>query len=98
MKSRLVILQFIILTSCSLLATNATNQCDKLLHYCNQFKTHCSPDMITLKSLVSHGQTHFFFYIGVGNFFLPLYKRKKLVWPHETIKSCCHLASLPFSK
>ena len=50
MKSQLVILQFI-LVSCSLLATNATDQqCDKLLHQCNQLKVQCSPHMITLKS------------------------------------------------
>ena len=53
MKSQLqlVILQFI-LVSCSLLATNATDhqQCDKLLHHHNQFKAHCRPHMMTLKS------------------------------------------------
>ena len=50
MKSQLVILQFI-LVSCSLLATNATDQqCDKLLHQCNQLKAQCSPHMMTLKS------------------------------------------------
>ena len=50
MKSQFVILQFI-LVSCSLLATKATNQqCDKLLHQCNQFKAQCTPDMMTLKS------------------------------------------------
>ena len=55
MKSQLVILQ-LILVSCSLLATNATGhrQCDKLLHqcnhHCNQFRTQCTPDMMTLKS------------------------------------------------
>ena len=51
MKSQLVILQ-LILVSCSLLATNATNhrQCDKLLHQCGQFRAHCTPDMTTLKS------------------------------------------------
>ena len=51
MKSQLVILQ-LILVSCSLLATNATDhqQCDKLLHHCNQFRTQCTPDMITLRS------------------------------------------------
>ena len=39
------------LVSCSLLATNATNQqCNKLLHQCNQFKAHCTLDMMTLKS------------------------------------------------
>ena len=50
MKSQLVI-QFI-LVSCSLLATNATDhqQCDKLLHQCNQFKAQCSPDMMTPRS------------------------------------------------
>ena len=55
MKSQLVILQ-LILVSCSLLATNTIDhqQCDKLLHqcnhHCNQFRTQCTPDMITLKS------------------------------------------------
>ena len=54
MKSQLqlVILQFI-LVSCSLLATtNATDhqQCDKLLHHHNQFKAHCTPNMMTPKS------------------------------------------------
>ena len=50
-KFKLVILQ-IILVSCSLLATNATDhqQCDKLLHHHNQFKTHCRPNMMTPKS------------------------------------------------
>ena len=50
MKSQLVILQ-LILVSCSLLATNATDhQCDKLLHQCDQFKARCSPDTMTLRS------------------------------------------------
>ena len=51
MKSQIVILQ-LILVSCSLLATNATDhqQCDKLLHQCGQFRVHCTPDTITLKS------------------------------------------------
>ena len=53
MKSQLqlVILQ-LILVSCSLLATNATDhqQCDKLLHHHNQFKAHCRPNMMTPKS------------------------------------------------
>ena len=50
MKSQLVTLQFI-LVSCSLMATKATNQqCDNLLHQCNQFKAQCTPEMITLKS------------------------------------------------
>ena len=55
MKSQLVILQ-LILVSRSLLATNATDhqQCDKLLHqcnhHCNQFRTQCTPHMMTLKS------------------------------------------------
>ena len=50
MKSQLVILQFILVSS-SLLATDATDrQCDKLLHQCNQFKAQCSPDMMTLRS------------------------------------------------
>ena len=50
MKSQFV-LQFMLI-SCSLLATNATDhqQCDKLLHQHNQFKTQCSPDMLTPKS------------------------------------------------
>ena len=50
MKSQLVILQ-LILVSCSLLATNATDhqQCDKLLHHHNQFKAHCRPHMVTPK-------------------------------------------------
>jgi len=47
MKSQLVIL--LILVS-SLLATNADQQCDNLLQQCNQFKTNCSLDMITIKS------------------------------------------------
>ena len=51
MKSQLVILQ-LILVSCSLLATNATDhqQCDMLLHQCNQFRDNCSADMITHRS------------------------------------------------
>ena len=50
MKSQVVILQFI-LVSCSLLATNATDQqCDKLLHQHYQFKSQCSPYMMTPKS------------------------------------------------
>ena len=51
MKSQLVILQ-LLLIGCSLLTTNATDhqQCDKLLHQCNQFRTWCSPDTMTLKS------------------------------------------------
>ena len=51
MKSQLVILQ-LILVSCSLLVTNATDhqQCDKLLHHHNQFKAHCRPHMMTSKS------------------------------------------------
>ena len=54
MKSQLELV--ILLVSYSLLATNATDhqQCDKLLHqcnhYCNQFRTQCTPDMMTLKS------------------------------------------------
>ena len=50
-KSQFVVLQ-LILVSRSLLATNATDhqQCDKLLHQCNQFKAQCSPDMMTLNS------------------------------------------------
>ena len=47
MKSQLVVL--LILVS-SLLATNADQQCDNLLQQCNQFKTKCSPDMITIRS------------------------------------------------
>ena len=48
MKSQLVIL----LVSCSLLATNATDhqQCDKLLHQCGQFRAHCNADTTTLRS------------------------------------------------
>ena len=42
----------LMLVSCSLLATNATDhqQCDKLLHQCNQFKAQCSPDTMALRS------------------------------------------------
>ena len=46
----------LILVSCSLLATNATDhqQCDTLLHqcnhHCNQLRVQCTPDMMTLKS------------------------------------------------
>ena len=47
MKSQLVIL--LILVS-SLLATNADQQCDYLLQQCNQLKTKCRPDKITIKS------------------------------------------------
>ena len=50
MKSQLVILLQFILVSCSLLATDATDYCDNLLHQCNQFKDQCSPTMITVKS------------------------------------------------
>ena len=52
MKSHLQLVLQLVLVSCSLLATNATDhqQCDKLLHQCNQFKAQCSPDMTTLKS------------------------------------------------
>ena len=48
---QLIILQ-LTLVSCSLLTTNATDhqQCDKLLHQCNQFKAQCSPDTMALKS------------------------------------------------
>ena len=55
MKIPIVILQ-LLLVSCSLLATNATDhqQCDKLLHqcnyHCNQFRSQCTPDMTTLRS------------------------------------------------
>ena len=43
-------MQFI-LVSCSLLATNATDQqCENLLHQCNQLKVQCIPSMLTLKS------------------------------------------------
>ena len=49
MKSQLVIVQFI-LVSCSLLATDATDHCDNLLHHCNQFKAHCSPETTTIRS------------------------------------------------
>jgi len=53
MKSQLVIL--LILVS-SLLATNADQQCDNLLQQCNQLKTKCSPDMVTIRSCcdISH--------------------------------------------
>ena len=49
--SQLVIVKFILI-SCLLLATDATDhqQCDKLLHYHNQFKAHCRPHMMTSKS------------------------------------------------
>ena len=47
MKSQLVIL--LILVS-SLLATNADQQCDNLLQQCNQFKTKCTPDTMTIRS------------------------------------------------
>jgi len=47
MKNQLVIL--LILVS-SLLATNADQQCDNLFQQCNQFKTKCTPDMITISS------------------------------------------------
>ena len=46
MKSQVVILLF----SCVLLATDANQHCDKLLHYHNQFKAQCSPDIMTAKS------------------------------------------------
>ena len=51
MKSQLVILQ-LILVSCSLLATNATDHqhCDKFLHQCGQFRAHCNADITTLRS------------------------------------------------
>lgn len=58
MKS--LVIQQLILVSCSLLATNAINgeftfdatdqQCDKLLSECNQLRDQCSPDMVTLSS------------------------------------------------
>ena len=38
------------LVSCSLLATDATDYCDNLLHQCNQFKAQCNPTTITVKS------------------------------------------------
>ena len=47
MKSQLV--KLLILLS-SLLATNADQQCDYLLQQCNQLKTKCRPDKITIKS------------------------------------------------
>ena len=50
MKSQLVILLQFILVSCSLLATDATDYCDNLLHQCNQFKAQCSPTTITVRS------------------------------------------------
>jgi len=43
MKSQLVLVS-------SLLATNVDQQCDNLLQQCNQFKTKCTPDMITIRS------------------------------------------------
>ena len=46
MKNQVIILLF----SCVLLATNANQHCDKLLHYHNQFKAQCSPDIMTPKS------------------------------------------------
>ena len=50
MKCQLVMQ--LILVSCSLLATNATDhlQCDKLLHQCGQFRAHCNADITTLRS------------------------------------------------
>ena len=50
MKSQLVILLQFILVSSSLPATDATDYCDNLLHQCKQFKNHCSPTTITIKS------------------------------------------------
>ena len=51
MKSQLVILPILV---SSLLATSADQQCDNLLEQCkqqcNQFKTKCSPAMITIRS------------------------------------------------
>ena len=47
MKSQLVIL--LILVS-SLLAANTDQQCDSLLQQCNQFKTKCSPDVVSIGS------------------------------------------------
>ena len=49
MNNQLVLLH-LLLVSCSLLATNATDHCDNLLSHCNQLKTQCSPDMMTLRS------------------------------------------------
>ena len=50
MEGQLIVLH-LLLVSCSLLATNATEKhCDKLLHCCNELKAQCSPDMMTLRS------------------------------------------------
>ena len=50
MKSQLVKLQLLLVSS--LLATNATDhqQCDELLSHCNQLKTQCTPDTMTVRS------------------------------------------------
>ena len=78
---QLVILQFI-LVSCSLLATNTTDhqQRDKLLHqcnhHCNQFRTQCTTDMMTLKSC------------DLSNFPRPLNKTPSAVYQIMTNCSC----------
>ena len=48
MKSSQLVLPFILVSS--LLATNADQQCDNLLHQCNQLRTKCGPGKITIKS------------------------------------------------
>ena len=51
MKSLAIVIPKLLLFICSLLASNATDQhCDKLLHYHNQFKSLCTPNMMTPKS------------------------------------------------
>ena len=75
MKSQLVILLQFILVSCSLLATDATDYCDNLLHQCNQFKARCSPTMITVKSCCDLAD-------------LPLSKAPSGVYPISTKCDC----------
>ena len=79
MKSQLVLLRFVLFLSCSLLvATNAIDQqCDKLLHQCNQFKAQCSPDKINPKSCCD-----------LTNF--PLSKASSDVYQINTNCSCWH--------
>ena len=79
MKSQLVLLQFVLFLSSSLLvATNAIDQqCDKLLHQCNQFKAQCSPDKIKPKSCCD-----------LTNF--PLSKASSDVYQINTNCSCWH--------
>ena len=84
MKSQLVILK-LILISCSLLATNATDQqCDELVHQCIQFKTQCIPNMMTLKSCCD--LIH-----------LPLSKAPSAVY-QITPNCSCHLSSFSIYK